>query len=79
MDDQALEKEKTTSYTASLWCSSPGAAMQLHAFKRRAEFNVKTPKWFSWVIVKKFCFKEASGHISGSALFVPGLLWHPHS
>lgn len=76
MDDQALEQEKAP---ASLWCSSPGTAVHLRAIKRRAEFNVKTPNWFCWVIVKKFGFKETSGHVSGSALFVPVLGWHPHS
>lgn len=49
------------------------------AIKRRADFNVKTPNRFCWVIVKKFGFKEASGHVSGSARFVPVLVWHLHS
>lgn len=71
--------KKKAAYPPSLWCSSPGTAVHPRAIKRRADFNVKIPNWFWWIIVKKIGFKEASGHISGSASFVPMLVWHPHS
>jgi len=50
-------RRKRAAYPASLWCSSPGTAVHLHAIKRRAEFNIKTLNCFYMVTVKKFGFK----------------------